>query len=186
MRSSRIGRLVAGLVLVALLAGCGGGGPGSDPAGTVKDLMNVVSAGQWDKIPDYACAAQKEQLKKQFDFSGLAGNALGGMSIGDIGQALKISFTNLEVKEKSREGDKAVVSMTGKIKMEFNKDKMKELVKKAAQAQGQTLTDQQVDMALGMLSGLGGQEQDMTNDLTLVNEGGKWLVCTEGTEPTSS
>lgn len=178
MRLSRTRRLVAGIALVALLAGCSGGsGPGSDPASTVKDFANVVSSGQWDKIPDYACAARKEDLKKQFDFSGAAGDAFGGMDLGDIGDALKISFVNLEVKEKSREGDKATVSMAGKIKMEFDKDKMKALVKKAAEAAGQPMDDAQIDMALGMLSGLGGMEQDIDEEMTLVNEGGKWLIC---------
>jgi len=181
MRFSRIGRLVAGAVLVAMVAACGGGssGPGGDPVSTVKGMANVVSSGQWDKIADYACAAQKEELKKQFDFSKLAGDAFGGMDVGDIGDAIKISFTNLEVKEKSRAGDKAVVTMTGKMKMEFNKDKMKALVKKAAEAAGQPVDDAQIEMALGMLSGLGGMEQDVNSDLDLVNEGGKWLICSE-------
>jgi hypothetical protein len=179
MRLSRTGRLVAGAVLVALLAGCGGSGPGSDPVATVKDMMNVVSAGQWDKIPDYACEAQKQELREEFDFSGAAGSALGGLDAGDIGEALKISFANLEVKEKSREGDKAVVSVSGKVKLEFDTAKLKELVRKAAEAQGQAITDEQLDMALGMLSGLGGMEQDMSNDFPLVNEGGKWLICEE-------
>ena len=179
MRSSRIGRLVAGVVLVALLAGCGSSsGPGSDPVGTVKGLMDTVQAGQWDKIPDYACAAQKDALKQQFESLGTgAGSALGDLGLDDVGDALKISFSNLDVKEKSREGDKAVVTVAGKMKMEFNKDKLKELVKKAAEAQGQAITDEQIDMALGMLSGLGGMEQDIDQDMTVVNEGGKWLVC---------
>jgi hypothetical protein len=179
MQSSRIGRLVAGAVLVALLAGCGGSsGPGSDPVGTVKGLMDTVQAGQWDKLPDYACAAQKDQIKQQFESLGSgAGGALGDLGLSDVGDAMKITFSNLDVKEKSREGDKAVVAVSGKMKLEFNKDKLKELVKKAAEAQGQTVTDAQIDMALGMLSGMGGLEQDMTQDMTVVNEGGKWLVC---------
>jgi hypothetical protein len=179
MRSSRIGRLIAGAVLVALLAGCGSSsGPGSDPVGTVKGLMDAVQAGQWDKLPDYACAAQKDEITSQFENLGsAAGSALGGLGLSDIGDALKISYANLEVKEKSRDGDTAVVTVSGKIKMDFNKDKLKELVKKAAAAQGQAITDEQIDMALGMLSGLGGMEQDMNQDMTVVNEGGKWLVC---------
>jgi hypothetical protein len=180
MRSSRIGRLVAGLALVALLAGCGGSsGPGADPVGTVKDFANVVSSGEWDKIADYACAAQKDELRQQFDFSGAAGEAFAGMNLGDIGDAIKISFANLEVKEKSREGDKATVTMTGSMKMDFNKDKMKELVKKAAEAAGQPMDDAQIDLALGMLTGLGEMSQDVNTDLDLVNEGGKWLICDE-------
>jgi hypothetical protein len=179
MRSSRIGRLVAGAMLVALLAGCGGsGGAGSDPVGTVKGLMDTVQAGQWDKIPDYACEAQKDELQNQFESLGSgAGGALGGLGLNDIGDALKISYSNLEVTEKSRDGDTAVVTVSGKIKMDFDKDKLKELVKKAAGTQGQAITDEQIDMALGMLSGLGGMEQDMNQDMTVVNEGGKWLIC---------
>ena len=99
------------------------------------------------------------------------------MNLGDIGDAFKITFTNLQVAEKSRQGDTAVVTMSGKMKMEFDKAKMKELVRKAAAAAGQTMDDAQLEMALSMLSGLSGTEQDVNEDLTLKQEGGKWLVC---------
>ncbi len=177
MRFSRLGRLAAGLLLATVVAACGGSsGPGNDPAGTVKALAAAINAGQLEKVPDFACAAQKEQVKQQFDFSGLAGEALGGMDVGDIGDAIKINIANLKVTEKSREGDTATVTMAGTMKMTFDKDKLKALVKKAAEASGMPFDDAQIEAALAMMSGLGG-EQELNDDLTLKNEGGTWLIC---------
>ena len=74
MRFSRIGQLIAGLVITATVAACGGGGgsgggpSSSDPTATVKDMMATVTAGNYDKIADYACAAREEEIAKQLNF----------------------------------------------------------------------------------------------------------------------
>jgi hypothetical protein len=183
MRSLRLGRLLVGFVFAATIVACGGGGGGgpsaSDPTSTVKDLMAAVTAGNYDKIADYACAAQKEQVTKQFDPSTLFGGEAGalGLTAADIKDTVKFSVSGFDAKEKSRDGTTAVVAMTGTMKLTIDKEKFKALMKKALEAAGQPTDDATLNMAMGLVDTIGGQEQDISSDLTLVNEDGKWLIC---------
>jgi hypothetical protein len=104
--------------------------------------------------------------------------SLPGVDTKKFSDALTIKFENLEVKEKSREGDKAVVSMKGKMSMTVAPDQLKELVKEALKASGQAdVTDEMVEMALGAMGDQFNFSQDMDEEVTVVNEGGKWLIC---------
>jgi hypothetical protein len=172
-------RLAAFTVLAAVLAGCGGGGsgPGGDPVGTVKNFLATISAGNYDKVADYACAAQKDAVTKKFDPSAMFGGADAlGMSAADIKAAIKMDFSGVTVTEKSKDATKAVVAMAGKMKITLDKDKFKEVIKKALAAAGQPTDDASINLALGMMDSIGG-EQDATSDVALANEGGKWLIC---------
>jgi hypothetical protein len=185
MRYSRLGRLIAGLVIAATVAACGGGGgggggpSGSDPTATVRDMMATVTAGNYDKIADYACAAQKEQISQQFNPSGLLGGDYSqlGFTAADLKEVFKFTVSGLDVKEKSKDATTAVVSMTGMMKIDINKDKFKALMKKALEAAGQPVDDATLNMAMSGFDTLAGKEQDISSDISLVNEGGKWLVC---------
>jgi hypothetical protein len=171
--------MAAVLVLGVVLAGCGGGGGStSDPAGVVKAVTDAMQAKQWDKIADYACAEKKDEIAKQFNFAESMAGSLPGVDTKKFSDALTIKFENLEVKEKSREGDKAVVSMKGKMSMTVAPDQLKELVKEALKASGQAdVTDEMVEMALGAMGDQFNFSQDMDEEVTVVNEGGKWLIC---------
>ena len=183
MRFSHIGRVIAGLVIAATVAACGGGGgggpSGSDPTATVKDMIATVTAGDYDKLADFACAAQKDEITQQFDPSSLLGGDAGalGLSAADLKQVITFTVSGLEVKEKSKDATTAVVSMTGKMKININKDKFTELMKKALEAAGQPADDATLNLAMGMFDSFAGEEQDISSDVSLVNEGGKWLIC---------
>jgi hypothetical protein len=181
MRIARFGRLTAALVVMALLAGCGGGGSGSgpsssDPTQTVKDMFATMTAGSYDNIADYACAAQKETVAKQFDPSSMLGGGSMGLSAADLKQIVKITVDGLTVTEKSKDASKAVVAIAGKMKFVIDKDKFKELMKKALASAGQPVDDATLELALGMIDSLAAG-QDIASDLNLVLEGGKWLIC---------
>jgi hypothetical protein len=181
MRLARFGRLMATLVVVALLAGCGGGGSGSgpsssDPTQTVKDMFATMTAGNYDKIADYACAAEKDKVSSQFDPSSLLGGGAMGLGAADLKQIVKISVDGLTVTQKSKDASAAVVSIAGKMKFTIDKDKFKELLKKALASAGQPVDDATLNLALGMVDSLA-QGQDISSDMNLVLEGGKWLIC---------
>ena len=141
--------------------------------------MATVTAGNYDKIADYACAAHKEEIAKQFDPSGLLGGDSGaiGLTAADLKEVFKFTVSGLEVKEKSKDATTAVVAMTGKMKITIDKEKFKALMKRALEAAGQPTDDATLNLAMGMLDSIAGEEQDISSDVSLVNEGGKWLVC---------
>jgi hypothetical protein len=142
-------------------------------------MIATVTAGDYEKIADYACAAKREELTKQFDPSGLLGGDSGtlGIDAAELKKIVKLSVSGLEVSEKTKDATTAVVSMTGKLKMTIDKEGFKALMKKALEAAGQPADEATLGLALGMLDSIADQEQDMTSDVSLVNEGGKWLVC---------
>jgi hypothetical protein len=164
------------LVLGVALAGCGGGGGTGDPVSVVKEVTNAMQAKQWDKIADYACADKKDEIAKQFNFA--ESLAIPGVDTKKFSDALTIKFSSLDIKEESRSGNTAVVSMKGKLEVTVQPDMLKDVVKQALQASGQTdVTDAMVEAALSSMSDQFNFSQDMDEKVNVVNEGGKWLIC---------
>jgi hypothetical protein len=172
---------MAAALAATMLVGCGGGGggpSGSDPSATVKDFFATVTAGDYAKLPDYACAAKKDQFK--FDPSQLLGGGSGGalgLTADDIKSIFKISVTDLVVKEKSKEATKAIVTVSGKMGFTIDKEKFKAVLKTALEKAGQKADDATLTMTMGMLDSLAGETTDLSTDAEMVNEGGKWLIC---------
>ena len=177
MRVGTLARLVTA-VLAALLvvAACGGGNSG-DPTATVKDFVSLVEQKQFDKIPDIACAAQKDAMKEQFDIAGQLAGSLEGVDAKSITEAMTIKFDNLEVKEVEKSADKAKVSLKGTLKMSVDKTKMTDVVKKVVAAQGLPVDDATVATMLDSMVGAFEQGEPVDSSVDLVVENGKWVVC---------
>ncbi len=172
----RISTLVVVALLLTLgLTACGGNSAASDPVATVKDMMQVVSNKQIDKIVDYACASQKDSVKKQFDFASALGGA--GMDPQKVLDALNISFENPEYTKVSEAADKATVHMKAKLVMKIDKQKFTSLVTEIMKAQGQELPADQIGPLIDQMATQFEQGQTIDNDIQLVKENGKWLVC---------
>lgn len=177
MRISWVRRGAVAIALAMVVAACGGSsGPGSDPAGTVKSALDAMSSGNLDTLAQYACAAQKDTLPSILGGSSASGALPSGF--GDIFSSMKITYDNLDVKQTNVTGDTATVHVTGTMKVTFDDAKMKEFLKQMMGATGQTVDDATLNMALAaMKSELGGTGTAMDQDITLKNEGGKWLIC---------
>ena len=177
MRVGTLARLVTA-VLAALLvvAACGGGNSG-DPTATVKDFVSLVEQKQFDKIPDIACAAQKDAMKEQFDIAGQLAGSLEGVDAKSITDAMTIKFDNLEVKEVEKSADKAKVSLKGTLKMSVDKTKMTDVLKKVVAAQGLPVDDATVATMLDSMVGAFEQGEPVDSSVDLVVENGKWVVC---------
>ncbi len=167
--------VLAALLLSLGLAACGGSAAASDPVATVKDMMQVVSNKQVDKIVDYACASQKDSVKKQFDFASALGGT--GMDAQKVLDAMSISFENPEYTKVSESGDKATVHMKAKLVMKIDKEKFKSIVADVMKAQGQELPAEQISPLIDQMAAQFEQGQAIDNDIQMVKENGKWLVC---------
>jgi hypothetical protein len=177
VRVGDLARLVTAVLAASfVVAACGGGNSG-DPTATVKDFISLVEQKQFDKIPDVACAAEKDAMKEQFDIGGQLAGSLEGIDAKSITDAMTIKFDNLEVKEVEKSADKAKVSLKGDLKMAVDKTKMTDLVKKALAAQGLPVDDATVATMLDSLVGAFGQGQPVDSSVDLVVENGKWVVC---------
>ena len=178
MKSLRI-RTVALLGAVAIaVAACGGGAPNTgDPAGAVNAAFDAAESGGLTKLTEFACAAQKDNIAAAFGGDSLAGLEGAGITAEELFGAMKMSFDNVKTEEKSRDGDKAVVHVTGDMKIEFDKTKFKDILKAMMEQAGQTVDDATLELAMGAMESQLTQTQKIDEDMTVVQEGGKWLIC---------
>jgi hypothetical protein len=184
MTMAYVGRRLAPAVLAVVLAACssGGGGaavgvPGGDPVTTVNSLVATIQAKAFDKLPDLACAASKSTIAGTFDPSSALGGALTGVSAADVLTAINITMTNVSVGSAQITGDTATVHVKADMKVEADQAKVTDLIKKYLAASGQPANDAAVNAAVAAMGSSFSQTQTLDNDVTLKNEGGKWLVC---------
>ena len=188
MTLTRLGRRLAPAVLALVLAACGGGGgggggavgvPGADPVSTVNSLVATIQAKAFDKLPDLACAASKGQISQAFDpSSGLAsGLGAAGLTASDVLGAMSISLDNVQVGSPSVSGDTATVHVKGNMKVAMDPGKFAAVMKKAMTAAGQPADDATINAIISAASSSLSQTTTLDSDVTLKNEGGKWLIC---------
>jgi len=170
--------LFVGVLMALLVAACGGGGgsSGDDPVATVKDFAKAMEKLDIEAAQKLVC----EQYKSEYDItSAFAEMEAAGMDPDELLGAFKVNMKDMKYEKKSQEGDNAVVHMSGKISLGFDEGKLKSVLKKAMEAAGQSLSDEELDMAMGFFTSMAGQEQDFDGDVKLVKEDGKWVICDE-------
>jgi hypothetical protein len=181
MRASRCTRTILAALVVVAVAACGGGSSG-DPTATVKELVSLVEAKQFDKVADISCAAEKEAVAEQFDFGTQLSGALPGMDAAAITDAMTVEIAPVTYKELEKSADKAKVQMTGTMTIGVDKEKMRALLLSALEGQDLPVDDSVIGPALDGMVAEFSEGQDIDTTVDLVYENGKWLICgvTEG------
>jgi hypothetical protein len=174
VRVGTLARLATAVLAASLIVAACGGGNSGDPTATVKDFVSLVEQKQFDKIPDIACAAQKDAMKEQFDIGGQLAGSLEGVDAKSITDAMTIKFDNLEA-QRSRSPPTGE-GLGGDLKMSVDKTKMTDLVKKAPAAQTCRWTMLPWRYA-GLMVGAFEQGEPVDSSVDLVVENGKWVVC---------
>jgi hypothetical protein len=180
MTNLKRGALALIAIASLVLAGCGAAAPGAgDPAGTVTSAFNAAETSGLTSLTQYACAAQADDLTSMFgaDASGLSELEAAGIDADDLFDAMKIDFENLQATETSKSGSSATVHVTGTAKFSVDQEKFKVIMKQVMEAQGLPTDDATVDGAIAMMSGALSQTQEIDEDVALVQENGKWLIC---------
>jgi hypothetical protein len=177
MTHSIVRTAVVAVAMILAVAGCGSAAPNtSDPAGTVTSAMDAAKSGGFAKLADFVCAAKKGDISTLF--GGGAGSLSGlGVDANTLFDAIKIDFQDVKATETSKTGDTATVHVTGKTVTTIDPTKMKAVMKQMMTAQGLPADDATIDAALAGMSSQLTQSQTMDQDVTLKQEGGKWLIC---------
>jgi len=178
----RLALLMSLVIMISpVLTACGGGGgSGDDPTAAVKDLFKAIEQKKFDKIPDYACEAQKEEARQTFDFGAIMAESLGGADVDPqkILDAMSFKMADLEVTKVSESGDTATVHVKGKLEISVDPDKFKDVVKELLKAQGMEVSDEMLDQFVGpAMEQFQDFGQELDEDITMAKEGGKWLIC---------
>ena len=172
-------RRAAALVLALTLAACSGG-PGAvanDPAGSVQAAMTAVSSGGFAKMAEFTCAAKKDDLANAFGGGNLGALEAAGVKAEDIFNAMSVSFSNIAAKEVSKTDTTAKVHVTADMKMTVDQEKFKTILKTMMAAQGQPVDDATINAAMSAMATSLSQTQKVDEEIDVVNEGGKWLIC---------
>jgi hypothetical protein len=182
-------RILSAIVVVPmLLAACSGGtgggagAAGGDPAAVVKDALAKAAAKDVEGLGTLACAGQVDQLKEELDMSNAFGGAIPGVDAAALASAVTIDTSGVTVGTPAVSGDTATVPVSGTMKMSFDKEKIRPIIKQVMEAQGGgiTMTDEQIDQILDQF-GAAGQGFPINETMTLKQENGAWKIC----EPSS-
>jgi hypothetical protein len=177
MKTFRL-RITLLTAIVLLMAACGGAGAGSDPAGSVKAAFDAAASGGLAKLDDFACAAQKGKVLEALGGAGGAEQLTqAGVNMADLMNAMTVKFDNITTKESSRTDKEATVHVTGNASVSIDPEKFKPILKQILAAQGMPSDDNTINTALSAMSSQLTNSQALDEDVKVVNENGKWLIC---------
>jgi hypothetical protein len=172
------GRLLLLAFVMLLVTACGAAGGGSDPSGAVTAALNAANSGGLAKLDDYACAAQKGKIAEAFGGAqGMEQLTAAGVNPADLMNAMQIKFDNVATKETSRTDKEATVHVTGNMTVTADAAKLKPILKALLQAKGLPSDDATIDTALTAAASAMSRTQALNDDIKVVNENGKWLLC---------
>jgi hypothetical protein len=170
--------LIAALLTIGACSGLpGGGGGGNDPVSAANAAMAAAESGGFGKLTEFACAAQKDDIASAFGSSDMSQLTSLGIDPNELFNSMKIDFQDMSVTPVSVSGSDATVHMKGKIAVTVDPAAARNLVKKILEAQNITATDEMIDAALSQMSGSFSQTNDIDEDVKMVQENGKWVIC---------
>lgn len=168
---------VALLLAASLLAGCQGGPAPDSPSGVLRTALEKLAARDVAGLRAMACAGAEAGVLDQLGLPGdLSGEILPGVDMNAILDAVTLDTSALVLQDEVVTGDTATVDVRGDIRISFDAQRVKPLVKALLEAQGNPVTDEQLDALLVTLS-RAAQELPVDQTVGLVREDGAWKLC---------
>ncbi len=168
---------ILSLLLVALVAGCQGGPAADSPTGVARTALEKLAARDVAGLRAMACAGAEAGVLDQLGLPGdLSGELLPGVDMNAVLDAVTLDTAALVLQNQVVTGETATVDVRGDIRISFDAERVKPLVKSLLEAQGNPLTDEQLDALLATL-GRAAQELPVDQTVGLVREGGAWKLC---------
>jgi hypothetical protein len=177
MRPNRIRRgLLVALAAVVSVA-CSTAPVATDPAGTLQAALSAVTSGGIAKFTGYMCAAKRTDPLTALGASNVQALTAAGVNAEDVMAAMSISFANVAVSETSKTATTATVHLTADSSVNFDRDRMRPIMRTVLAAEAKPTDDATVDHVLTAMSASLTRTQHVDQAVNLVNEGGRWLVC---------
>jgi hypothetical protein len=174
----RIAKLIPlGLLLVLLLVACGGGAKApSQPTDTMKQVIQATQEMDLERVSELFCAERQGDITQGLEAS-LTELEQMGLDQNELLDAIQLKIANEKYETVSQSDNEAVVRVSGDMSLQFDAEKMRNFMKKAAEASGQTVSDEELDFMVSMFSAIGGQEAPIDAEVKLIKENNKWVVC---------
>jgi hypothetical protein len=145
--------------------------------GVARTALEKLAARDVAGLRAMACAGAEAGVLDQLGLPGdLSGELLPGVDMNAILDAVTLDTAALILQNEVVTGETATVDVRGDIRISFDAERVKPLVKSLLEAQGNPLTDEQLDALLVTL-GRAAQELPVDQTVGLVREGGAWKLC---------
>ena len=183
-------RILTAIVIVPmLLAACSGGtGAAAPPPAATRPRWSRTPSRRPRPRTSRASAAspapgRSSRSRKTWTCRTPFGGAIPGVDAAALADSVTIDTSGVTVGTAAISGDTATVPVTGTMKMTFDKEKIRPIIKQVMEAQGGgiTMTDEQIDQILDQMGGAAGQGIPVDESMTLKQENGAWKIC----EPSS-
>ncbi len=170
--------VVAILAVVATLAACAPSAPSDSPAGVVKQAIDLAAKKDLEGLRGLACAGQEELIADQLGMTGAldAGALLPGLDMQALLDAVNVDVQELDAGDAVIDGDAAEVPVAGTVKVTFDKEAIRPVLRQVLEQSGTTMTDAQVDALLDSLESYG-QDLPVDEVISLAREEGAWKIC---------
>ena len=168
-----------GLALAA--AACSTGTPTATdgPAGVVREALAKVSAKDVEGLRSLACAGQEDRVREVLGLAtGGAAALIPGLDTQKLLDAVTLDVHAVTLGDPAISGDTANVPVGGSVKVTFDKEAMRPLLRQVLAQQGSSMTDAQLDALLTSLQSYG-QDVPVNQTVRLVREGDAWKICQE-------
>jgi hypothetical protein len=174
----RLATFAAVVSLVLVVAACATGSPAGGPEAVVGEALDLVAKRDFEGLRGLACAGQEDRIRDQLGLpgAGLGGELLPGLDTQALADAVVLDVSGLEAGEATIEGDTAEVPVSGTLKVTFDAEAMRPILREVLAAQGTTMTDEQLDALLTTLEAYG-QDVPLDEVIRLVREDGAWKIC---------
>jgi len=172
------------LIVVALLLGvatalsaCGGGPAADSPSAVASRGLELLAAKDVDGLRALTCDAAEEGLLDRIGVpGGFDGELLPGLDMDALLEAVVIDTSGLAVSGETISGETATVTIEGDLRISFNAEMLRPILRQLLESQDRDLSDAQLDALLRTLE-RAGQDVPMTQVLAFVREDGAWKLC---------
>ena len=147
------------------------------PVEAVEQFLEIADRGDFDALDDVVCAAEQVAIREAFDFGAQLG--LGGDDA--LADGLSFDIQDRVVEVVSESGDTAVVSVSAVMLMSVADEDVDDIVRALLEAEqgpdDPPVSDEDVELMSGFMGSALNQTQPIDEELSVVREGGEWLVC---------
>lgn len=140
------------------------------PEAAVNALIDAVEGGDLESIDALVCEAERDAVRAMFDPS----EAM-GLSADDLPIDFHIDDRALEVV--SEDGDEVIIRLTGTMSMDVDEAEMETVARAMLEAEMGEVSEEDIEQMLPFMMMAFSQTAPVDEDITVVAEGGGWLVC---------
>jgi hypothetical protein len=154
------------------------GASASDPVATVNSLLDIVIGRRFDQVVAYACAASAADLNSHLNIgAALAPTLPPGIDVQGLIDTMTLSIPDRSLTLVSKDASNATVNVKGTLNVDVDEEAMRPWAKELLVAAGEDSSDASVESAIGTIAKSLEVTRDMSRDVTLTVEGGRWLIC---------